>query len=445
VLRIRAFRLPWRKRAKAPPESLTLLQAALLRELALHDEDAATRLADEAKVLRSSAEPAAALAALEQAAETRAQEVERERERADERVIAGLSREAERLAAEAAAAHSATHEELEKTLRAALRDEAERLRAEYESEFANHARAIENAAEKRARRSESRRAEDTKALLSNIADRLSKHNAKRLGEEARVLVKSADEWKIAAEARLAEVSSREIQERVATSEKRLAAELADHLMLLERAGEQRVAEIKTGIDERFSAALADHEAEVGRVREAAETQLAEHVGALKRAGEGRTEKAEARIARSRDRLERLAGELESHLAEADREAERASEEAERYMRQIRNRAKRTVRKRGDAALQTRTLPIEANEATLEDLRTLGMSLTQATRMLRFRDSLGGFSAIEQLEDVPGLSVELRGELKRWLTVSADAGASRRPFSRRRRARSLVAVADRDVP
>jgi DNA uptake protein ComE-like DNA-binding protein len=62
-----------------------------------------------------------------------------------------------------------------------------------------------------------------------------------------------------------------------------------------------------------------------------------------------------------------------------------------------------------------TAPIELNHATVADLRQL-MSLTQARRMVRYRDRAGGFRAFEEVDLVPGLPVELRRELRRSLTI-----------------------------
>ena len=41
------------------------------------------------------------------------------------------------------------------------------------------------------------------------------------------------------------------------------------------------------------------------------------------------------------------------------------------------------------------------DADFDDLRGLGLSVTQAKRVLRFRDERGGLSNLDELDEVPG--------------------------------------------
>jgi DNA uptake protein ComE-like DNA-binding protein len=50
------------------------------------------------------------------------------------------------------------------------------------------------------------------------------------------------------------------------------------------------------------------------------------------------------------------------------------------------------------------------EAGFEQLRGLGMSVTQAKRVLRYRDERG-LDSVERLEEVPGLPRALLDDLK----------------------------------
>ena len=45
--------------------------------------------------------------------------------------------------------------------------------------------------------------------------------------------------------------------------------------------------------------------------------------------------------------------------------------------------------------------LELNSATVEGLRGLGLSITQAARLVTRRDAVGGFGSAEDLEAVPG--------------------------------------------
>lgn len=57
-----------------------------------------------------------------------------------------------------------------------------------------------------------------------------------------------------------------------------------------------------------------------------------------------------------------------------------------------------------------------NSATEEDLRTLGLSITQARRVLRYRAELGGFSSFEEFDRVPGLTKAMRADLRQKLIL-----------------------------
>ncbi len=60
---------------------------------------------------------------------------------------------------------------------------------------------------------------------------------------------------------------------------------------------------------------------------------------------------------------------------------------------------------------------DLNDLRFEELRTLGLSTTQAARLLAARERLGGFSGLDQLDAVPGIPAQTRDELKRRVTLS----------------------------
>ena len=45
--------------------------------------------------------------------------------------------------------------------------------------------------------------------------------------------------------------------------------------------------------------------------------------------------------------------------------------------------------------------VDLNSATFEDLRELGFSVTQATRVITHRERQNGFKSVDDLADVPG--------------------------------------------
>ena len=60
--------------------------------------------------------------------------------------------------------------------------------------------------------------------------------------------------------------------------------------------------------------------------------------------------------------------------------------------------------------------IAINTASYEQLRELGLSVTQAGRVLAHRERVGGFSSVEELEQVPGFPRAFLDELKHRLVV-----------------------------
>jgi DNA uptake protein ComE-like DNA-binding protein len=60
--------------------------------------------------------------------------------------------------------------------------------------------------------------------------------------------------------------------------------------------------------------------------------------------------------------------------------------------------------------------LNLNQATYDDLRRLKLSVTQTGRVLDYRETLGGFKSLDQLDDISGLPRDLLTELKRQLTI-----------------------------
>ena len=60
--------------------------------------------------------------------------------------------------------------------------------------------------------------------------------------------------------------------------------------------------------------------------------------------------------------------------------------------------------------------INLNEAKFEELRELGMSVTQATRVITYRERHNGFDSLDELAAVPGLPRELLNDVNPRLTL-----------------------------
>jgi DNA uptake protein ComE-like DNA-binding protein len=60
--------------------------------------------------------------------------------------------------------------------------------------------------------------------------------------------------------------------------------------------------------------------------------------------------------------------------------------------------------------------LDLNEATFEQLRDMGLSVTVSARVMAYRDVRQGFQSLDELDEIPGLSVELKRVLREQLTV-----------------------------
>ncbi len=102
------------------------------------------------------------------------------------------------------------------------------------------------------------------------------------------------------------------------------------------------------------------------------------------------------------------------------------------------------------------LIIDLNLATTEDLEALnGIGMTLADRIIKFRESLGGFSSPEQLKDCYGIAPELFEKLKPQLTASGtprivlinevDLATFSHPYISKKLVRMIKAYKDQHGP
>jgi DNA uptake protein ComE-like DNA-binding protein len=61
--------------------------------------------------------------------------------------------------------------------------------------------------------------------------------------------------------------------------------------------------------------------------------------------------------------------------------------------------------------------LDLNNASFEDLRNLGLSVTQSARVIAYRDTRGGYESLDELDEIPGLPKGTRSSLRRQLTLS----------------------------
>jgi DNA uptake protein ComE-like DNA-binding protein len=115
--------------------------------------------------------------------------------------------------------------------------------------------------------------------------------------------------------------------------------------------------------------------------------------------------------RSRDtELTQTIEELKADLAEA----RKAKPEPAADRRASAKTAQKPRRARGSRSNDARDL----NGISFEELRNLGLSVTQSARLIAYRDVRGGYESFDELDEVPGLPRETRSSLRAQLTLSS---------------------------
>ena len=60
--------------------------------------------------------------------------------------------------------------------------------------------------------------------------------------------------------------------------------------------------------------------------------------------------------------------------------------------------------------------LDVNNASYEDLRELGLSVTQTGRVLAYRERVGGFKSLDDLDAIPGFPRSFLTDFKQRLRV-----------------------------
>ena len=178
---------------------------------------------------------------------------------------------------------------------------------------------------------------------------------------------------------------------------------------------------------RASAVDAVH-AEGNAAINAAQAELEEYADRL---GKQLARDEQQRLARARDELEAKLDERVAKL-EADLGARIAKLVSEGLAAGFAEQAKaledRLAALEGGAPQRAKQAPeqpaaqlvpgeiLDLNKASVEDLRRVGLSLTQSRRVLAHRDKIGGFSSLDDLDEVPGIPAAQRGQLKSMAQV-----------------------------
>ena len=135
---------------------------------------------------------------------------------------------------------------------------------------------------------------------------------------------------------------------------------------------------------------------------------------------GTDEPEDARLEKAQELIERQKAEIEESRAEVAR-ALKERDSMRKRIAELESQldgAKRRVAPKRRSASQAKTQQVELNSATFEELRGLGLSVTQSARVIAYRDVRDGYDSLDELDDVPGLPAETRRELRARLKLEA---------------------------
>jgi DNA uptake protein ComE-like DNA-binding protein len=260
-----------------------------------------------------------------------------------------------------------------------------------------------------------------------------------VSEPARKEVPAEEKPTAGALAELAERDEEAKPAKVQTEGREPSKRIEELEALLERSETDR-AELRAALERRqqeFEQAL---ERLAGELDETLEGREAEYSQALRERDEALKEREaeleeqlnqihEKREAGLNRQFERRSVELEKQLAVLEdrldaREAELRDRAIQREAK-LMNRIEDLQAELADAKLGMSEAPsakrsrrggpwkngeLDLNEASFEDLRELGLSVTQSARVIAYRDTRGGFDSLEELDEIPGLPRDARQAL-----------------------------------
>jgi DNA uptake protein ComE-like DNA-binding protein len=284
-----------------------------------------------------------------------------------------LAEQEEALRAEAEERVRITGETVRKETEGKFARELHTLRTQLEEERSSRDQLIQKA-ENRAERAE-----------ANVEDM---ENA-RLDAEAEVR-SAAAEWVRSRTRALQRDAERGAKEKIATARRETTEKVTEgrRVGFLGRAAESRRAKRAAGAAEGDRRVESKRDEEAGR----AESKRQEETG---RAEQEAKQKA--------------ADQAEAVKAERAAKAKQAAEEKQTREQEAASKAKPTDSRRRGGLL-------DVNEANFEELRELGMSVTQATRVIAYRERREGFDSVDDLETVPGIDKDFLSGIEGQLTA-----------------------------
>jgi len=320
-------------------------------------------------------------------------------------------------------------DDAEKRVRAA----AEGARLEAEERASAEILALEQDLEREQQRA-AKALDSLRAQLADSEQRASRAQEERRRGEAEARAAAAEWLRGQAEAMRREAERQVREELAAQAPPPVDHDLARRLEEAERAlaemtersneANARAQRAEAAAAERFAAEIEAREEELRQERaakaealQAAEQRLAEIERHALAASE-RVDRAERQLAQE---TERARGEAEERIRNAERRleamtarAEAAERRAEALSAQL-DRSKQAPRTSVEAP-GAGAPRVSINTAGFDQLRQAGMSVTQANRVIAYRERLGGYENIDDLDQIPGFPPAFLAELKTRLDI-----------------------------
>jgi DNA uptake protein ComE-like DNA-binding protein len=242
----------------------------------------------------------------------------------------------------------------------------------------------------------------------------------RVGREARRAAEAQRREKAAREAKIHDLEAQRAEAESAQRDAQMAHEAERERLLARLSAAERwrreaeaarhaaVSEIEARLRAAESA-RDDAEERAAAEAEALEAALRKSEDARHRAESTLTEAERANdaarqvyTAQLQAKVDETTRRLAEQRQEAERAAARAAAEAANYENRI---AELQMVGETDGDQRDAAGRLELNTASVEGLRDLGLSITQAARLVSRREAVGGFGSVDDLQSVPGMPPE----------------------------------------
>lgn len=186
----------------------------------------------------------------------------------------------------------------------------------------------------------------------------------------------------------------EAEATLARTVKEQEAEFAAALRERDEALKERETELKQQLSRRYE----KRKAELSKDFDERQAELGDQLAALEMRLDVREDELREQAGRREAKLEDRIRDLQEQLADAKLRTNEAAS------------SKKSRRRGGNKGGP------DVNEVSFEQLRELGLSVTQSARVIAYRETRGGFDSLEELDEIPGLPKDTRGILKDLLSI-----------------------------